>query len=64
MGLSLFLLISDIMTFPFKNADVAALVTRPWLWVENKVCHCWLFPLYICAATGKRKRESEGVQKI
>lgn len=51
MGLSLFLLISDIMTFPFKNADVAGLVTRPRLWVENKVCHCWLFPLYICSAS-------------
>lgn len=43
------------MTFPFKNADVAGLVTRPQLWVENKVCHCWLFPLYICLASQEKE---------
>lgn len=65
MGLSLFLLISNIMTFPFKNADVAGRVTRPWLWVENKVGHCWLVPLYICSASeGWGNWVSEGVQKI
>lgn len=38
MVLSLFLLISNVMTFPFKNTDVARAATGAQLWEEHNVC--------------------------
>lgn len=49
MVLSLFLLISNVMTFPFKNTDVARAATGAPLWEEHNVCCCSHSPPCICS---------------
>lgn len=49
MVLSLFLLISDVMTFPFKNTDVTRAATGAPLWEAHNVCCCFHFPICICS---------------
>lgn len=54
MVLSLFLLISNVMTFPFKNTDVARAATGAPLWEEHNVCCCSHSPLCICSYLRRR----------